>query len=190
MAAGGGDTGSGGSGGGTPSPLPGLLEDLYNFFSDLFGGGGGQSLPPNYFVFQARLQRARRHPQYPDIDSIPKHVIVNQAPSAAANPSSNTPPLQKPDAAGQVSQVQEIIPYEGGGELTVPGEPQLPFSLTPRPITYSRCLDAAEHPVLWANLCREMPNPRLATRCWEELDESVERRRGFCQDVFSAGPMV
>jgi len=76
--AGGGDTGSGDSGGGTPSSLPGLLEDFYNFFNDLFGGGGGQSLPPNYFVYQARLQRARRHPQYPKIDHIPRGIILSQ----------------------------------------------------------------------------------------------------------------
>ena len=98
--AGGGDTGSGDSGGGTPSSLPGLLEDLYNFFSDLFGGGGGQSLPPNYFVYQARLQRARRHPQYPDIDGAATDIVLKQSPAApkfCADPHPcNKPPLQKP----------------------------------------------------------------------------------------------
>ena len=79
VAAGGGDTGSSG---GTPSSLPGLLEDIYNFFSDLFGGGGGQSLPPNYFVYQARLQRARRHPQYPEIDGVAIDIVLNQSPAA------------------------------------------------------------------------------------------------------------
>jgi len=98
VAAGGGDTGSGDSGGGTPSSLPGLLEDLYNFFSDLFGGGGGQSLPPNYFVYQARLQRARRHPQYPKIDGVAIDIVLNQSPAApkfCADPHPcNKPPLQ------------------------------------------------------------------------------------------------
>ncbi len=64
------------------SSLPGLLEDFYNFFNDLFGGGGGQSLPPNYFVYQARLQRARRHPQYPDIDGAAIDIVLNQSPAA------------------------------------------------------------------------------------------------------------
>jgi len=106
VAAGGGDTGSSGSGGGTPSSLPGLLEDLYNFFSDLFGGGGGQSLPPNYFVFKARIERARRHPQYPDIDGAAIDIVLNQSPAApefCADPHPcNTPPLQKgSNSAGQ-----------------------------------------------------------------------------------------
>ena len=97
--AGGGDTGSSGSDGGTPSSLPGLLEDFYNFFNDLFGGGGGQSLPPNYFVYQARLQRARRHPQYPDIDGAAIDIVLNQSPAApefcADLHPCNKPPLQK-----------------------------------------------------------------------------------------------
>jgi len=95
VAAGGGDTGSSG---GTPSSLPGLLEDIYNFFSDLFGGGGGQSLPPNYFVYKARVERARRHPQYPEIDGAAIDIVLNQSPAApefCADPHPcNTPPLQ------------------------------------------------------------------------------------------------
>ena len=53
------------------SSLPLLAQifvDFGNFFADLFGlGGGGPSLPPFYFVYQARLTRGGRHPQYPKI---------------------------------------------------------------------------------------------------------------------------
>jgi len=88
---------SSGEGGGTPSSLPAILEDIYNFFNGLFGGGGS-SLPPNYFVFQARLERAGRHPQYPKIDGVAIDIVLNQSPAApefCADPHPcNTPPLQ------------------------------------------------------------------------------------------------
>jgi rare lipoprotein A len=57
----------------------GWFED---FFDDLFGGGGGSSLPPNYFVYKARVERARRHPQYPKIDHIPNGIVLSQDSSA------------------------------------------------------------------------------------------------------------
>jgi len=181
---------SSGEGGGTPSSLPTILEDLYNFFNGLFGGGGGSSLPPNYFVFQARLERAGRHPLYDQILRIARQLILTQASpvwelfSGPGTIPPNVPPLLRADYSGQIIPAQEIIPYEGGGELTVPGEPEPPFSLSPRSVTYGRCLDAAEHPTLWANLCRDMPNSQTMVGCWKVLLESVQERRGFCADLF------
>jgi len=184
--------GSGGSGGGgSGNLLVSFGQALESLWNDIYGGlfGGGPSLPPNYFVFQARLERAGRHPQYDQIMKIARQLILTQASpvwelfSGPGTIPPNVPPLLRADYSGQIIPAQEIIPYEGGGELTVPGEPQLPSSLSPRPVTYSRCLDAAEHPTLWANLCRDMPNSQTMVGCWKVLPESVQERRGFCADL-------
>jgi hypothetical protein len=130
------DVGEGGgdyssdNGGGTPSSLPALLEDLYNFFSQFFGGG--QSLPPNYFVYKARVERARRHPQYPKIDGVAIDIVLNQSPAApefCADPHPcNTPPLQR----------QEI------GRRPSPEYRKPP---SPPTITFRGCLEIAAIPL-------------------------------------------
>ncbi len=104
----GGDDYSSGNGGGTPSSLPAILEDIYNFFNDLFGGGGGSSLPPNYFVYKARLQRGKRHPLYGQIIGINSGLIPTEASACklCGDPHPcNTPPLQKKGPASSGSNV-------------------------------------------------------------------------------------
>lgn len=68
------------------SPSPPLLAqffvDIGNFFANLFGLGQGSSLPPNYFVFQARLQRGGRHPLYDQILEIPQQIVPSQESAA------------------------------------------------------------------------------------------------------------
>ncbi len=68
------------------SSLPLLAQifvDFGNFFADLFGlGGGGSNLPPFYFVYQARLTRGGRHPQYPKISGISNSVTISQQSAA------------------------------------------------------------------------------------------------------------
>jgi rare lipoprotein A len=60
-----------------------IFVDIGNFFANLFGlGGGGSNLPPFYFVYQARLTRGGRHPQYPDIDGAAKQITLNQKSAA------------------------------------------------------------------------------------------------------------
>lgn len=51
-----------------------LFVDIGNFFSNLFGGGG-QSLPPNFYLFQHRLT-FHRHPLYGQIIGV--QVLVSQ----------------------------------------------------------------------------------------------------------------
>jgi hypothetical protein len=60
--------------------VPGIAQlfvDFGNWLSNLFGLGGGPSLPPNYFLFQHRLT-FKRHPVYKDIVGIPQQLIVSQ----------------------------------------------------------------------------------------------------------------
>jgi YD repeat-containing protein len=80
-----------------------IFVDIGNFFANLFGlGGGGQGLPPFYFVYQARLTRGGRHPQYSNIDGAAKQITLNQKSSAPVGKNgapSNTPPLQEPTPA-------------------------------------------------------------------------------------------
>lgn len=60
------------------------LEDLLNDLSGgLFGlGGGGSNLPPFFFVYEARVERGGRHPQYPEIDGVSNSVTINQKSAA------------------------------------------------------------------------------------------------------------
>lgn len=76
------------------------VEVLISFFEWLFGNG--PSLPPNYFVFQARLQRGKRHPLYTSFDGLPIDIVLNEAPAAptlsAIQGPENDPPLAKDPA--------------------------------------------------------------------------------------------
>ncbi len=56
------------------------FEQFGNDLADLFGGGGGSSLPPNYYVFQHRINRSHggRHPLYTDIIGMPTDIVVDQ----------------------------------------------------------------------------------------------------------------
>jgi hypothetical protein len=60
------------------------FEQFGNDLADLFGGGGGSDLPPNYYVFQHRLNRPHggRHPLYTDIIGVSNTLIVDQRDSA------------------------------------------------------------------------------------------------------------
>ena len=83
-------------------PVGGIIygiESLISFFEWAFGGSAG--LPPNYFVFKARLERAKRHPLYIWFDGIPGSIVINLAPAITLDLTSNTPPLQRPGNSQQ-----------------------------------------------------------------------------------------
>ncbi|HUY25903.1 MAG TPA: hypothetical protein VMV27_00670, partial [Candidatus Binataceae bacterium] len=103
--------GSGGSGGGgSGNLLVSFGQALESLWNDIYGGlfGGGPSLPPNYFVFQARLERAGRHPQYDQIMKIARQLILTQASpvwelfSGPGTIPPNVPPLLRADYSGQI----------------------------------------------------------------------------------------
>src|SRR5262249_39969177 len=81
-----------------------------------------------------------------------------------------------------IQDVQEIVPIPP----ELPGLPLSedffpPFSFSPRrPVTLDRCLDSAEHPALWANMCRDMPNKRLGEACWRHQLAGVQEKRNLC----------
>jgi hypothetical protein len=74
-----GGTGQGGGNGGGILILY-WFEQFGNDLADLFGGGGGSSLPPNYFTYQHRINRSHggRHPLYTDIIGMPRGIVVDQ----------------------------------------------------------------------------------------------------------------
>jgi hypothetical protein len=169
------------------------FEQFGQDLADLFGGGGGSDLPPNYYVFQHRLNRPHhgRHPLYTDIIGVSNTLIVDQARFApppklsAAGLFGKEPPLGA--YGGKVQLVQEVIPFEPEAVPAPYEGPDVPFDFSPRrPVTYARCLDAAEHPALWANLCRDMPNAQTAAACWRLLPESAQMKRGLCSDLFES----
>ncbi len=87
--------------------------------------------------------------------------------------------------AGDLRDAQEIIPFEPVAPFFDEMEPFEPFSFLPRQVTYSRCLDAAEQPSLWEDLCKDMPNKILYGACMGNLFKTVEDRRGFCRDLWA-----
>ena len=161
-------------------PIVAIFEWWASFFEWLFGGS---SAPPT----PRKLLHAR-HPLYPDIIGVPDGLIPDEAPATPKGMTGGPAPKPKTGGVaptrivptGLISVQFDIVPYEE--PLPLDKEPfyyPTPFS---RPITYSRCLDAAEHPVLWTNLCNDMPNSVLKAACWS--NQSVEEKRGFCRDLF------
>ncbi len=157
------------------------VDAIVQGFLDLFGGGGS---PPKPYQ-----ERGGPHPAIDHITGIAQAWTLSEVSAASASPS-NMPPLQRVDdgggsqGVGSLLEVQYLIPYVGEGELDIPGEPSPPFGLLPRPVTYGRCLDAAEHPALWADLCRDMPNSAAKQECWSLLPRSAEMKRGLCGEFF------
>ena len=72
---------------------PRYFEALHRAF------GGSAGLPPNYFVFQARLQRAKQHPLSDQINGMPVDIVLNEAAAAptfsAIQGPENDPPLAR-----------------------------------------------------------------------------------------------
>ncbi|TKD04450.1 hypothetical protein [Polyangium fumosum] len=54
----------------------------------------------------------------------------------------------------------------------------------PKP-NLNSCLDAAAAGgVLWQNLCNSIPNLRARERCWSLVNESEQKKRGWCNEKF------
>jgi hypothetical protein len=87
-----GGTGQGGGNGGGILILY-WFEQFGRDLADLFGGSGGSSLPPNYYVFQHRLNRPHhgRHPLYTDIIGVSNSLVVDQASTPEALPQDDAP---------------------------------------------------------------------------------------------------
>jgi hypothetical protein len=83
---------------------------------------------------------------------------------------------------------QDVTPFEdvvpGTGKPVPAPLDKVPYWFG-RPVTFSRCLDAAEHPAIWKDLCNDMPNSVLKQACWALGPESVEKKRGFCRDLWT-----
>jgi hypothetical protein len=162
-----------------------VVDFLVNFFEDIFSGGGSPPIP--------RQLLHGRHPLYAVILGIRKGLISNEASSAPLAGKSPGPKSTGgvPSEESPLRKIQyEVVPYGGepGPLQESPGfdlDPEAPELLL-RQVTFDRCMDAAEHPAIWADLCRDMPNSILKTNCWSLLPESVEMKRGFCKDLFEA----
>ena len=170
-----------------------LYQGFEDLLHDLTGGlldfGGGPNLPPFYFMYQARLTRGGRHPHYNQIEEIQRDIALGQKTSVRAILSL---PAQLSLFLGErpaIQLVQDIVPIEPAPPLQVPDTFDLdpesePWGFAPRGVTYDRCLDAAQHPALWANLCRDMPNNIVAANCRSLMYKSLQERNGFCADLF------
>lgn len=154
------------------------IDFVVNFFEDIFGGGSSAEIP--------RQLLYGRHPLNGGILGIQENLIPDERPSA---PNPRTP---KPGRGGvpktgvlrvfvETLPFQEVTPFEGEA---VPA----PLDKAPywfgRPVTFSRCLDAAEDQVLWEDLCRDMPNSVLKQGCWSKVYKPIEEKRNFCKDLF------
>jgi hypothetical protein len=160
--------------GGAVGVLGGILEDI-------FGGGGGTPEIPR------KLQHGPNQ-LYPVVTAINPDLTPGENSSAPKAPGGTVYKGDTACASG-LHTVQEVVPDipELPEVPLEPGEPEPspPYSFGRRPVTYGRCLDAAEHPTLWANLCRDMPNSQLKEGCWRALLKSAEDKRGFCRDLFA-----
>jgi hypothetical protein len=89
------------------------FEQFGNDLADLFGGGGGSSLPPNYYVFQHRLNRPHggRHPLYTVYIGVGPGIVVGMGGvrlvSAGGAPSGEQP-LLAPQCQGGVILVADF----------------------------------------------------------------------------------
>jgi hypothetical protein len=140
-----------------------LAVDFALFFNDLFGGG--PSVPYQLL-----------HPAHSP-EGLSRQGVLDQADQRSGEiGAEGMVRIQEFAVAPEaVIRIQEIIPY-------LP--PNFPFTFEFRKVTLSRCLDAAEHPAIWAELCRGMPNAVLKATCWKQLPESTQSKRGFCADLF------
>ena len=90
--------------------------DLAMWFDDLFSSG--PSLPPNYFVYQARLQRGRRHPLYTKINGI-ESGILDEEPAALAQDDGPSPYqyYQWAKTANWLENLVNLYEFHRGGSL-------------------------------------------------------------------------
>ena len=90
--------------------------------------------------------------------------------------------------------VKQIPPQAKELPPPVREEPFPPFDLSRRrwhwgPITYNKCMNAAEDFYLWETLCEDLPRNKrnkkdLYRACREVLHGTVEQRQGFCNDLW------
>ncbi len=111
------------------------------WFDSIFGGGA--SYPPNYWVFQARLNRAGRHPLYAGIIGVDPTLIPGQAEAAhciCGDPQPcRKPPLQEKAACPGDILCKATPTPTAAPKLDISRLPTLPRSESGGP-TYWSCV--------------------------------------------------